>query len=223
MTPTSGLPVCEPVFDLLRGAARLGPEPKTETLLSRTTFLYEWVYDSLMSCLKAKESHRRCSVLEVSVTLGAEQAGTRDQKLAHPDQRLAVPAYVSRARSGVYGGVRWAYGWCTESVRFVYGIVRFSDGPRRPWKDFTVWPIDAEQGGNRVPVNPREKASHSVEVQRAWAVAAPGWRQQNAGHGRREGVRSSEGPPFEFRQRAPNQPAGSRTPGNPPRRCRSDP
>ena len=98
MTPTSGLPVCEPVFDFLRGAARLGPEPKTGTLLSRTPFLYEWIYDSLMSCLKAKESHRRCSALDASITLGAERAATRDQELAHPDHRPAVPAHVSRAR-----------------------------------------------------------------------------------------------------------------------------
>ena len=122
MTPTSGLPVSEPVFDFLRGAPRLGMEPKTETLLSRTTFLYEWIYDSLMSCLKSKESHRCHIALDTCITLGAEQAGTRDQELAHPDHRPAVSAYVSRARNGVYGGVLWAYGLCTVLYGFLMAL-----------------------------------------------------------------------------------------------------
>ena len=60
MTQTCRLPVREPVSDILPGAARLGLEPRTETLLCRAVFLYEWICDSLtMSCLKIKESHRR--------------------------------------------------------------------------------------------------------------------------------------------------------------------
>ena len=60
MTQTCRLAVREPVSDILPGAARLGLEPRTETLLCRAAFLYEWICDSLTkSCLKIKEPHRR--------------------------------------------------------------------------------------------------------------------------------------------------------------------
>ena len=186
MTPTSRLAVCEPESDILRGAARVNPEARIETPLSGAAFLDEWICESLMACLKVKESHRRCSVLDASVTLGAEQAATRDQELAQPDQPLAVPAYPSRARGGVYGGVRWAYGLCTvlctESVRFVYGIVRFSGGPRRHWKDFTVQPIDGEQGGTGFLSIPGKRRA----IQ--WKGGGRRWLRRQAGDERMPGT-----------------------------------
>ena len=138
MTQTCRLPVREPVSDILPGAARLGLEPRAETLLCRAAFLYEWICDSLtMSCPKIKESHRRHIAPDTAI----------GSLLLRPVPGRFHPTF--RARVGVCGGVR------------------IRDAPRSPWKGFTVWPFGAEHGKQGASLSEGKcEPSSSEDIQR---------------------------------------------------------
>ena len=138
MTQTANVPALGPVLQILRETVR--PEPQPETPPSRAPLLYVGASDSLIPCPKIKEPRRRGIAMDTAVTLCAERAGAPDQKPHPPDQALAVSAYASRAgvfnmsrtRVGVYGGVRFVYGLCTELSGFRPVCVPFGTPPSTP-------------------------------------------------------------------------------------------
>ena len=98
MTQGANVPTREALSRILRATARLGPEPRPETLRSKAALLFKRIYDSLVLCLEIKELPGRRIALDTAITLCAEHAAARHQEPDTTDRCRAVSASGSRAR-----------------------------------------------------------------------------------------------------------------------------
>ena len=98
MTQGANVPAREALSRILRETARLGLEPRPETLRCRATRLYKRIYGSLVLCLKIKELHRRCIALDTAISLCVGHAAARHQEPDPTDQCRAASASGSRGR-----------------------------------------------------------------------------------------------------------------------------
>ena len=159
MTRSADAPAHEPVYKILRNAARPGLELRPETLRSRAALLFERIYNSFILLQKIKEPHRRRIALYTANTLYAEHAGARrgEPDLPPDTCRFRVPlvraSFAARARAL----------WCTA----VYGYamvpadlgwaLAFDQSTRKVGNSFT-----SNRGQRRAIQQRRHSASHRL-------------------------------------------------------------
>ena len=97
MAHTAHVAACEAVSRILRETARLGLEPRPETLLTRAALSCERIHESLIALPKVKELDRRLIALDTANTRCAEHAGARHQEPDPNDRCRVASATFSRA------------------------------------------------------------------------------------------------------------------------------
>ena len=156
---------------ILCGGVRLwdGPQPSPKGRC-RKTIVFSNVLTIPAGCSRA------------GIHEGSRRSWNPPSRASFPGQCQTVSAYASRAgvfdvsrtRVGVYGGVRFVYGLCTELSGFRPVCVPFWDAPIDPVRTFP-YGHSTQLHDNCIPCQPRAEVRRSAAGAQAsrFAVSAP--------------------------------------------------